>query len=42
LINPISGDKNWLNLIEHEMKFMAEEIITQFNGAVYTLGVVEQ
>lgn len=42
LINPFSGDKNWLILIKHEVKFMAEEIITQFNGALYTLGVVKQ
>jgi len=42
LINPISGDKNWLIFIKHEVKFVAEEIITRFNGALYTLGVVKQ
>jgi hypothetical protein len=41
LISPISGEKNWLILIKHEMKFIAEEIITQFNGAIYMLAVVK-
>jgi hypothetical protein len=29
-------------LIKPEIKFMAEEIITQFNGVLYTLAVVKQ
>jgi len=27
---------------KHEMKFMAEEIITLFNGTLYTLAFVKQ
>jgi hypothetical protein len=41
LINPTSGGKNWLILIKLEMKFIAEEIMTQFNGVLYTLAVVK-
>jgi hypothetical protein len=27
--------------VKHEIRFMAEEIITQFTGALYTLAVVK-